>query len=960
MCYICLSSAQRLDNWNSSDEHFSQVLSEGWEGSQPVLNQAVPEEPLLLSQENVTLESPSSPNFSPQRNVPPSTNSSHVASHRLNLINTQSIELSGGKDKRNDRGAPARLTIPNEVDPGSSATSTVRIFNQKNISEGQQSQQPHASSNGGNFYDDGLTYSTADAFSLSTNPNSSKTIFLDFTGASLNNTAWYDETGVENLPSYSLDNDFENFSDLEREAIIEIWKRVSADYAPWDVNITTLPPTPSALSRSGINDTVYGTTALITSDTPSNFFTGAGGVAYLGTFDATSDYYKPALTFADRLGNNTKSIAEATSHEIGHNLWLYHDGVRDGSSYYSGTNGIDWAPIMGVGYYKDRVTFGRSSDYVNGDNDENDFYWIANEGLSWWDASSEADNTAAGATLLEFTTTTNNNNDTAVYTSSIDLTDVGGDGTPDVDYYQFSADKQTRYTFTTSNALISSIGINNQVDRLDDWEGNLLSLVELYDENLNLLLSSQAISSSNSFTFTAEEDGLYYISIQGDPAPYDGSPTWGNLGGYELRIIRDNETLDNVRPTVAVSSDLTSLRAGNTATLSFSLSEASTNFTASDISVSGGSLSDFSGSGATYNAVFTPAENSTTDGVISIASDAFSDAAGNTNQDGSDSNNSLTLSVDTRINQGTAQFEIAGSASTGNRLQAQLLTNDPDGKPRRYRHVWELTDPESEWGIVKKGKQFRVKPQHEAKMLRLRTSYVDGLGYKEVVTSEPIKITQTSLELDFAVRDKRLIYLYTTSPQAKTSLNPSHFSAQTDQGPIGIKRIRQKARQGLIKIKLSDRLESKQDFFLSYEDPAGDQLTGVIQSRAGSDMNSFSERVHSISQFLEPPRPERAELQESQLTITFDETINFNPIDKNNFEANLNGRTLRPQNAEVNEIAPASITLTLNNKRLLESSNRISGSVSYRNDPSSSRGTIIQDLWGNEAESFYDFPIEIS
>ena len=245
-------------------------------------------------------------------------------------------------------------------------------------------------------------------------------------------------------------------------------------------------------------------------------------------------------------------------------------------------------------------------------------------------------------------------------------------------------------------------------------------------------------------------------------------------------------------------------------------------------------------------------------------------------------------------------------------------------------------------------------------MLRLRTSYVDGLGYKEVVTSEPIKITQTSLELDFAVRDKKLIYLYTTSPQAKTSLNPSHFSAQTDQGPIGIKRIRQKARQGLIKIELSDRLESKQDFFLSYEDPAGDQLTGVIQSRAGSDMNSFSERVHSISQFLEPPRPERAELQESQLTITFDETINFNPIDKNNFEANLNGRTLRPQNAEVNEIAPASITLTLNNKRLLESSNRISGSVSYRNDPSSSRDTIIQDLWGNEAESFYDFPIEIS
>ena len=104
---------------------------------------------------------------------------------------------------------------------------------------------------GGSFYDDGSTHSTNDAFNLSSNPNSSKTIYLDFNGADLTNTVW----SVSSLPAFSLDNDFTNFSTAERLAIIEIWKRVSADYAPWDVNITTKEPNASALSRSSSRNT---------------------------------------------------------------------------------------------------------------------------------------------------------------------------------------------------------------------------------------------------------------------------------------------------------------------------------------------------------------------------------------------------------------------------------------------------------------------------------------------------------------------------------------------------------------------------------------------------------------------------------------------------------------------------------------------------------------------------------
>ena len=107
--------------------------------------------------------------------------------------------------------------------------------------------------------------------------------------------------------------------------------------------------------------------------------------------------------------------------------------------------------------------------------------------------------------------------------------------------------------------------------------------------------------------------------------------------------VTNNSTVDGTPPTIAVTSNASSLKAGETAALTFNLSDASTDFDASDLSVSGGSLSNFSSSGTSYTATFSPNTNSTTDGVISVASGVFTDSAGNTNQDGSDSNNPHVL-----------------------------------------------------------------------------------------------------------------------------------------------------------------------------------------------------------------------------------------------------------------------------------------------------------------------------
>jgi hypothetical protein len=113
------------------------------------------------------------------------------------------------------------------------------------------------------------------------------------------------------------------------------------------------------------------------------------------------------------------------------------------------------------------------------------------------------------------------------------------------------------------------------------------------------------------------------------------------------QLVASQGAQDVVPPTISISSNTASLRSGQTAILTFTLSESSTDFVLGDIAVTGGTLTNFAGSGASYTATFTPTANSTTNGVISIASGKFSDAAGNLNVDGGEANNVVTMSVNT-------------------------------------------------------------------------------------------------------------------------------------------------------------------------------------------------------------------------------------------------------------------------------------------------------------------------
>lgn len=119
-----------------------------------------------------------------------------------------------------------------------------------------------------------------------------------------------------------------------------------------------------------------------------------------------------------------------------------------------------------------------------------------------------------------------------------------------------------------------------------------------------------------------------------------------DIAGNAYAGIADATTLNFVtanNPSVTITSDRGSLKIGDTAALTFTLSEAATDFTAADITVTGGTLSNFAGSGTTYTASFTPTASSTTAATVNVASGVFTNAATFTNTAATQ----LSMTVDT-------------------------------------------------------------------------------------------------------------------------------------------------------------------------------------------------------------------------------------------------------------------------------------------------------------------------
>ena len=360
-----------------------------------------------------------------------------------------------------------------------------------------------------------------DALALHSRPGSALTIYLDFDGHDPSGTAWTSSYGDFTAEAYSLDSD-PAFSATELTRIAGVWQRVAEDYAPFDVDVTTKDPGEAAITRSSSGDTVYGTRVVISPTNSIYSDCSCGGVAYVGVFDTPSShsYFQPAWVFTRGVGTGSKSIAEAASHEAGHNLGLRHDGNAT-SAYYSG-HGV-WAPIMGVGYYKPLSQWSRG-EYTGANNPEDDLAIISSNGPT--PITDDVADGRASAVDIQPGTTSGEISTRA-----------------DVDWFRFTASGPTTVSVDPVSAggnLDVRLGVYND-------DGSEVVLVD----PLSTYVSSDSASGLSAATTLSLPAGTYLANVEGVGAGSvsgTGYSDYGSLGRYTLTLATTTQLLITADP----------------------------------------------------------------------------------------------------------------------------------------------------------------------------------------------------------------------------------------------------------------------------------------------------------------------------------------------------------------------------------------------------------------------------
>jgi PKD repeat protein len=343
-------------------------------------------------------------------------------------------------------------------------------------------------------------------FLLHSKPGASKVIYLDFDGHTTSGTIWNTNfaSGANIVtPAYSNDSTTTSFTVTELNNVQAIWQRIAEDFAPFDVDVTTQDPGLEALRKTTTADTQFGVRVCIGGSSYDWYGAGAGGVAYLNSFTWNSD--TPCFVFTAQLGTgNVKYTAEAASHEAGHTFNLSHDGQRAHDTvaavgYYQGH--ANWAPIMGVGYYKD-VTQWSKGEYPYADNTQDDTSMIA--AITGYRVDEHGDS------ILNATPLTGTNINAAGIIER----------RADVDLFGFTTGAGTISFNATPAALSPNLGLQ----------------FALYDGLGNLITSASPTTTLGAALSTTVAQGTYYLAVDGVGTgdPLTAYNDYGSLGQFRV------------------------------------------------------------------------------------------------------------------------------------------------------------------------------------------------------------------------------------------------------------------------------------------------------------------------------------------------------------------------------------------------------------------------------------------
>lgn len=348
-------------------------------------------------------------------------------------------------------------------------------------------------------------------FQLSSRPAATKTIFLDFDGHTTSKTYWnskYARGANIVTPPYSIDTSPE-FNDVELATMQCIWQRVAEDFAPFDINVTTIEPPSGDLIRYGAGDDRWGMRVNIGGAYTDWLRVAAGGIAVRSSFGQAQDVGAFVFT-RHRLGEE-KYTADCISHEVGHTLGLGHKGAP-GMTYYSGHGAGDtgWAPLMGAAY---------------------------NRALSQWSKGEFQGTTSRQDELQVITTGKGVNYRADDYGSSHGTASALPFANIDGDVRHVSISGVIERNIDRDVFAFATTGGQLALDFLPAARGaNLDLLAQIYNEHGELVATSNPAERIDARLEILLAPGVYYVMVDGVGARglSDGYSDYGSLGQYTI------------------------------------------------------------------------------------------------------------------------------------------------------------------------------------------------------------------------------------------------------------------------------------------------------------------------------------------------------------------------------------------------------------------------------------------
>lgn len=333
---------------------------------------------------------------------------------------------------------------------------------------------------------------------LNSYPTATPTILLDFDGITVTGTSWNILAPVITCEAAALNT----------TQITEIFNRVAEDYRPFKVNVTTEE---AKFTAAPANKRMR----VILTISNAWYGNGAGGVSFIGSFATADD--DPCFVFTALLNNNVKNIAEAASHEAGHTLGMYHQSKYDASCNYvsdynsgAGSGEIGWAPIMGVGYYRNLTLWHNGPNPYGCAQIQNDLDMITSAANGIVFRTDDHNSAFNQATTTNFT----NNQFTAAGIVERNT---------DQDLFKFTMPTNGRFTL---NAVPYNVGAGNSGSDLD-------LQVTLFNSSQTLLNIFNPGTLLSSVIDTVMNSGNYYLRVEGKGNAYTSS--YASLGSYSLQ-----------------------------------------------------------------------------------------------------------------------------------------------------------------------------------------------------------------------------------------------------------------------------------------------------------------------------------------------------------------------------------------------------------------------------------------